>query len=100
MVTLRRLAVSLALAAGIAGFAPAAMAGHVVVGVGIGLPGVAVVAPGPLAVVPPYYYGPGYFGPAYVGGPFFGYGYYGRRYGHFGPHGYFHGYAGGGRHYR
>jgi hypothetical protein len=98
MATLRTLAVSAALAAGIAGFAPTAMAGHVVVG--IGLPGVAVVAPAPIAVVPPYYYGPGYFGPAYVGGPYFGYGYYGRGYGRFAPHGYFHGYAGGGRHFR
>ena len=69
MVTLRAIAASLALAAGTVGFAPAASAGHVFVGVGIGLPGIAVVAPAPVALVPPYYYGPGYTAPRTKGPP-------------------------------
>jgi hypothetical protein len=100
MVTVRTIAASFALAAGAIGFAPAASAGHVVVGVGISLPGIAIAVPAPLAVVPPYYYGPGYYGPAFVGGPVYGYGYYGRPYFRYGPRGHFHGYAGGGYHHR
>ena len=100
MPTLRTLAASLALAAGTAGFAPSATAGHVAVGIGIGLPGVAVVAPAPV-VSPYYYYGPGYYyGPAYVGAPFWGYGYFGRPYYRYGAYrGYYHGYRGGWRHF-
>ena len=102
MVTVRAVAASLALAAGTVGFAPAASAGHVFVGVGIGLPGIAVLAPAPVAVVPPYYYGPGHYAPAYyggvfVGGPLYG-GYYGRPYYRYGARGYYHGYGGYRRH--
>jgi len=99
MVTIRAVAASLAVAAGTVGFAPVASAGHVYVGVGIGLPGLAVVAGAPVAVVPPYYYGPGYFapgyyGPGFVSGPVYGYGYYGRPYYRYGAHGYARGYGG------
>jgi hypothetical protein len=93
MITLRTVAVTVALLAGAFGIAPAASAGHVVVGVGIGLPGIAVVAP-------PYaYFGPGYYGPTFVGGPVYGYGYYGRPYFRHGPHAYLRGYATGYRRY-
>ena len=94
MVTIRAVAASLALAAGTVGFAPVASAGHVFVGVGIGLPGLAVVAGAPVAVVPPYHYGAGYYGPALVGGPVYGYGYYGRPYYRYGARGYARGYGG------
>ena len=99
MLSLRALAASVAFAVGAAGFAPAANAGHVVVGIGIGLPGFAVAAP--LAVVPPpyYYYGPGYYGPAFVGAPVYGYGYYGRPYYRYAPRGYAHGYGWGHRYH-
>ena len=73
-----------ALSVGLASFAPKAEA-HVSIGVGIALPGVAVVAPfpAPVVVAPgPYYDGAPYYGP-YVGvGPVIGWHarYWGRPY--------------------
>ena len=94
MRTLSALTATVALAAGIVGVAPAAAAGHVVLGVGLGNPGIAVVAP-PVALVPlPYYYGPAYYGPGYFGAPLFGYRYYARPYLRHAPRGYVHGRGG------
>jgi len=94
MISLRAAAATVALGIGTAGAAPAAHAGHVFVGIGIGLPGVAITAP--IGVVPaPYYYGPAYYGPALVPPPlYYGYGgYYGRPYYRYAPRGYVRGYA-------
>jgi hypothetical protein len=77
------------------GVAPAASAGHVAVGIGIGLPGIAIVAPAPFAGVPPYFYGAAYYGPAFAAGPPYGYRYYGHPYYRYAPRGYVHGYRGG-----
>jgi hypothetical protein len=96
MTNLRVLAASLAVVAGTVGVAPTATAGHVVVGIGIGLPGIAIVAPAPVAMVPSYYYGPGYYGPVYYAGLRYGSGYYGRPYARYAPRGYGYAYAGGG----
>jgi hypothetical protein len=96
---LRALVSTLALGAAATAFAPAAEAGHVVVG--IGLPGIAVYAPGPVVVAPPPYYyapgyyAPGYYGPSYAALPLYGYGYYGRPYLRYAPgRAYFHGHEG------
>jgi hypothetical protein len=97
MISLRAAVATIALGIGAAGTAPAAHAGHVVVGIGIGLPGVAIAAP--IGVVPaPYYYGPAYYGPAWVAPPLY-YGYYGRPYYRYAPRGYARGY-GYAHHYR
>jgi hypothetical protein len=58
------IAATLALGAGVAGYAPTAAAGHLSVGIGIGLPGIALIAPGYAVRTPYYYYAPGYY-PAY-----------------------------------
>lgn len=89
----RALATTFALLAGCAGLAAPAAAGHVYVGFGIGVPGIAVIAPpvyvGLPAYDPPYsapYLAP-YLAPAYLPGygitysaaPFVAYGRYGLR---------------------
>lgn len=82
MRTLPALAATVFLGAGAIGVAPDAQAGHLFVGIGIGLPGIAVVAPAPLFVPRPYYYyGPGYYPYPYAGLPAVAVGgFYGRPY--------------------
>jgi hypothetical protein len=75
-----------ALSVGLATFAPKAEA-HVSIGIGIAVPGVAVVAPvpAPFVVAPgPYYYGAPYYPPYVAVGPAFGWRahYWGRPYGY------------------
>ena len=74
---IRRAAALMAIGASISAFAPAAQAAQVGIGVSVGLPGIALVAPGALVVTPaPYAYG--YYGrrgywagrPVIVGGPY------------------------------
>ena len=83
MRSLPSLVATVVLGAGAAGFAPPAAAGHIVIGIGIGLPGIAYAAPVPLlaAAAPNYYYGTAYYGPGfyglgYVAVPWYGYRYY------------------------
>ena len=79
-------ALALTAVLGIAGMAYTKPAeARVYVGVGIGLPGVALVAPPVYAYPPavgvyaPYYYRPYYYGPGFVR---YGYGFHGGYYGH------------------
>jgi hypothetical protein len=62
------IAAALVLGAAGATFAPAAEAGHVIVSVGIGVPGFAIAAPAPVFFPPAPYYGPAY-APAFYGVP-------------------------------
>ena len=107
MRSLPSLVATVVLGAGAAGFAPPAAAGHIVIGIGIGLPGIAYAAPVPLlaAAAPNYYYGTAYYGPGfyglgYVAAPWYGYRYYGRPYLHYAARGFYRAYAGGARRYR
>ena len=70
MRTLAVAATVLASAVMLAGVSPRAEAAHIVVG--IGLSGIAVVAPAPVVVAPlPYYYGPRVYAPV-IAAPVFG----------------------------
>jgi len=89
------IAALLLVAAAAAGFAPVAGADHVYVGIGIGLPGFAVVAQGPVAIAPPpYFSGAVAYGRALMGGPAYGYRYCGRPYARYAPRVYARGYGG------
>jgi hypothetical protein len=90
-------ALALVAALGIAGMGYAKPAeARVYIAVGIGLPGVAVVAPPVVAYAPPVAYGPYYYGRPYYypyyhrpGFVRYGYGFYGHGYGY--GYGYVHG---------